>query len=261
MATSNASLGRYVYNELMKKICGNTFSAGSRLPSEERLAKEFGVSRPVVREALSQLRNEGIIESRRGAGSFLIRTTQPTLTGALRIDNWSDIFHCYEYRADLESRIAALAARRGTRSEKENIQRLYEVQKRDFFSEPLRGEQTAMDRDTAFHMAVAMATHNHFYIEALQALRKEMSESMYLIIKLFQSHKDRHFQIVAEEHGWVVNAILAGDADLAETAMRLHILNARDSLLPTETTNAQQGLGDLPKPILGKVVNTLPPEK
>ena len=247
MSTSSASLGRFVYNELMKKICGNTFSAGARLPSEEKLAHEFGVSRPVVREALSQLRSEGIIESRRGAGSFLIRTTQPTLTKTLHIDNWSDIFHCYEYRADLESRIAGLAARRGTRSEKEIIQKLYERQKREFFSAPDQGEETAMDRDTAFHMAVAMATHNHFYIEALQALRLEMSQSMYLIIKLFQSHKERHYQIVAEEHGWVVNAILAGDAELAETAMRLHILNARDSLLPTETTNAQQGLEDLSK--------------
>ena len=95
------SLGNYVYQQLLQQICvDNLYAIGAKLPPEERLAKEFGVSRPVVRIALAQLRTEGIIQSRQGSGSYVIRTSQ----GAVKIDqvdNWSDINQFYEYRAHL----------------------------------------------------------------------------------------------------------------------------------------------------------------
>lgn len=101
------SLGNYVYQQLLQQICvDNLYAIGAKLPPEERLAKEFGVSRPVVRIALAQLRTEGIIQSRQGSGSYVIRTSQ----GAVKIDqvdNWSDINQFYEYRAHLESETAS----------------------------------------------------------------------------------------------------------------------------------------------------------
>ena len=248
MTKQEPSLSAYVYDKIMLKICNGGFSAGAKLPSEESLAREYGVSRPIIREALRQLRVEGVIESRRGAGSFLIRTPQPALSGALRIENWTDILHCYEYRAYLESRIAGLAASRATAEERDEIMEIFERQKREFFAcetpNGRKNEETRMDLDTDFHMTIARATHNRFYIQALQAMRNEMRQSMYMIVMLFQSHQGRHYEIISEEHGWIVNAILAGDSELASAAMKVHILNARDSLLPTQKTNAQQGLID-----------------
>lgn len=119
------SLGNYVYQQLLQQICvDNLYAIGAKLPPEERLAKEFGVSRPVVRIALAQLRTEGIIQSRQGSGSYVIRTSQ----GAVKIDqvdNWSDINQFYEYRAHLESEIARLAAERATAEDRERIQKAY----------------------------------------------------------------------------------------------------------------------------------------
>ena len=119
------SLGNYVYQQLLQQICvDNLYAIGAKLPPEERLAKEFGVSRPVVRIALAQLRTEGIIQSRQGSGSYVIRTSQ----GAVKIDqvdNWSDINQFYGYRAHLESEIARLAAERATAEDRERIQKAY----------------------------------------------------------------------------------------------------------------------------------------
>ncbi|MCI6530869.1 MAG: FadR family transcriptional regulator [Mesosutterella sp.] len=240
------SLGTYVYNELLKKISSPAaFPAGARLPSEERLAQEFKVSRPIVREALSQLREDGIIQSRRGAGSFIVRKPQPLLPDSETVDNWNDLLQGYEYRSVLESNIAYLAALRATTEDKESIRRAYLRVINEYHSNTdgtAPGTDSDMDRDTAFHMAVARATHNHYYVEALQALLDQMKATMLMIVKIFSGNPARHIQILTDEHSWIVNAILYGNPEQAKAAMMLHIQNARDSILPTELTNKMQGL-------------------
>lgn len=240
------SLGTYVYNELLKKISSPAaFPTGARLPSEERLAQEFKVSRPIVREALSQLREDGIIQSRRGAGSFIVRKPQPLLPGREAVDNWNDLLQGYEYRAALESNIAYLAALRATTEDKENIRRAYMRVINDYRKNTdgaNSGADSDMDRDSEFHMAIARATHNHYYVEALQALLEQMKATMLMIVKIFSGTPERHIQILTDEHSWVVNAILYGNPEQAKAAMMLHIQNARDSIMPTELTNKMQGL-------------------
>lgn len=240
------SLGNYVYQQLLQQICvDNLYAIGAKLPPEERLAKEFGVSRPVVRIALAQLRTEGIIQSRQGSGSYVIRTSQ----GAVKIDqvdNWSDINQFYEYRAHLESEIARLAAERATAEDRERIQKAYYHVVDDYYKnttgEASKEEESDMDRDCAFHLAIAAAAHNHFYYESLERLLSEMKQSMFLITKIFEAHKKRHVEILTEEHGWVLNAILSDNATQASAAMLLHIQNARDSIMPNKQAAQVQGL-------------------
>lgn len=65
--------------------------------------KVIKVSRPIVREALARLREDGVIHSRRGAGSFIIRIPQPLLnSNEKNMKDWMELLHCYEFRTVLE---------------------------------------------------------------------------------------------------------------------------------------------------------------
>lgn len=250
MSNNCPSLGNYVYNDLFNRIGTWELQVNARLPSEEHLAKSYKVSRPIVREALARLREDGVIHSRRGAGSFIIRIPQPLLnSNEKNMKDWMELLHCYEFRTVLEGNIAYLAAQRATNEDKARIQTAYQRVYENYYSNTSGAnpqEESDMDRDMSFHLAIAMATHNRFYVEALQAVMVHIKQSMFLITKVFQGHQERHITILKEEHNWIVNAILSGNPEQAKAAMVMHIQNARDSILPTEKTNEMQGLNVAP---------------
>jgi GntR family transcriptional regulator len=75
--TAEAPLYRRVVDALRQDIAGGRAAVGDRLPTEDELGRRFGVSRHTVREALRALREEGLIESRQGAGSTVVRPARP----------------------------------------------------------------------------------------------------------------------------------------------------------------------------------------
>ena len=84
----------------------------ARLPSETELARRFGASRPVVREALARLREDGVIVSRQGSGSYVKRRPDPAVLRFVPVGSIADVQRCFEFRAGLEGAAAALAAER-----------------------------------------------------------------------------------------------------------------------------------------------------
>src|ERR1700744_1987331 len=122
--TGNKTLTDKVTETLINKISRNEF-ADSRLPSEQAMAEGFGVSRTVIREAISRLKAEGLIDSRQGRGAF-VRTDQ--LDVPFRIDlNSEDLLgawlHIIELRRGLDTEIAYLAATRRKRDQISPIRR------------------------------------------------------------------------------------------------------------------------------------------
>ena len=87
------------------------YPANQKLPSEKTLADEFGVSRPILRDALERLRDQGLIHSRQGAGSF-VREIRSVPLGFARVETIADIQRCYEFRICIETMSARLAATR-----------------------------------------------------------------------------------------------------------------------------------------------------
>ncbi|MDR1535011.1 MAG: FadR family transcriptional regulator [Planctomycetota bacterium] len=224
-----ATLSHYVYEELLKRINGAEFTEGSRLPSEGDLARQFGVSRPVVREALAMLRDDGIIHSRRGAGSFLTRVPDSRVLTFTPIKDLEDIQRCYDFRYVLEGEIAYRAAMRHDAHDKKNMQKAFDAQD-DPGVKPGIGE---LEVDLNFHLAIAKATHNRFFHEAILAINQQMLNSMKVIHYLFND-RTYHRQIKFGYHGAVLRAILDGDADAARLNMQLHIINTRDYLFKTK---------------------------
>ena len=152
-----------VLARLQAQIAEGRYPPDARLPSESELCKAFGVSRPVVREALAQLRERDLVETVSGSGTSVKHPDADHLTHAvvrhLRVaaGETETIAKVYEARLALESTTARLAAERRSEGELEQIAALLEV---------MRTAPRELERWTAadlgFHVAVARASHNPF---------------------------------------------------------------------------------------------------
>src|SRR5579862_6590565 len=107
-------LGEHVARQIAKAIELGDHVEGARLPTEKDLAAKFGVSRPVVREALSNLRDQGLVVSRRGSGSYVARReagAQATTGAAFSpITNLAEVRRCFQFRETIEGDAAFHAA-------------------------------------------------------------------------------------------------------------------------------------------------------
>lgn len=220
-----SSLGDRVYHLLFSRISSGDYSAEQRLPSENELAAEFDVSRPIVRDALERLRKEGLIYSRQGAGSFVrTRTDQRTL-GFSPVETIADIQRCYEFRLTIEPDSAFYAARRRN---SEMMARIGAAL--DLLSDATRQQRHREDADFAFHLAVSEATNNHYYWSSMQALKNHIAVGMKLHGLSLMGPSPGGLQHVLDEHRAIFEAIRDGDADTARAAMRKHLEGSRDRL-------------------------------
>ena len=106
-------LSHQVYERIFElHRLGRVSRSSSRLPSESELSRRFGASRPIVREALARLRDDGLIVSRQGSGSYVQRRPDAAVLRFVPVGSVADIQRCFEFRVGLEGAAAALAAER-----------------------------------------------------------------------------------------------------------------------------------------------------
>ena len=210
-------LYRQIAEQLRGLIQRGEFPAGSRLPAERDLAKQLGVSRPSVREALIALEVEGWVEVRTGSGVYVLeRHGRKNGDSAIPATEWGPL-ELLRARRVLEGEIASLAALQGKRRQVDAIGDAITAMHRDCDAgiEPRAG-------DRAFHVAVANAAGNVVLLETVQtfwdARRGPLFETL-----------GGHFESVPSwrkaiaEHELVYEAIRAHDADAARDAMRHHL--------------------------------------
>src|SRR3954452_20501086 len=108
------TLAQRVVAGLKDRILAGDLSAGHKLPSETELVEEFGVSRTVVREAVTRLRAEGLVETFQGRGSFVLAMPEPTsfTVESAAIRTHHDVLDMIDFRLGIECEAAALAAAR-----------------------------------------------------------------------------------------------------------------------------------------------------
>lgn len=208
------------------------WSGGGRLPPETELAKNIGVSRPVLRQALAQLRKEGRIVSRRGSGNFV----QPrVIVGApdaefasLSIRTVHDMKNCMRFRQVVECAAAQDAARTAPPALVAEIEQAH----RALIEKP--PAQPVFEADFNFHLAIARASMNPYYEVALQTLRKQIALGQEFGRKLRDVPANEVSGRVVEEHEEVLNAIRNRDPEQARSAMESHIAFGIQRLFGTE---------------------------
>jgi GntR family transcriptional repressor for pyruvate dehydrogenase complex len=214
-----------VYRELLAQIIAGQWREGDRLSTEQALAEQFNTSRPTVREALSRLRADGIVTSRQGAGTFVVRRPDPDLPRFMPLESMSDLRRVLEFRAVVESGAAALAA---VAADDTDLERLRGALQR--LEQAVQAQTLGVDEDFEFHLAVAQATHNRFFVSVIASIQPHMEFGMNLL-RNFSLHRTSERVVrVQSEHGDIVKAIAARDPAAAERAMRTHLENTRQRM-------------------------------
>lgn len=225
-ATTSTRLGDRLSHRMAALIDRGEFGEGVRLPAESELAIRFGVSRPVIREALSRLRVMGVIVSRKGSGSYVQKRTdrpaetQPTI-GFGPLDSLAQVRKCYEFRASLEGDAAYYAAQNRT---PEMLLTMRDAL--DRMAIAMEQGIAGMNPDIEFHFAVARASGNEFFEAVMEAMRTPLEFAVNLARSLTLTRPLDHLLTVQAEHVVMFDAIEAGDKDAARIAMRTHIENA-----------------------------------
>lgn len=218
--------GRYsehVHAALSQAMLAGQLAAGTRLPSESALAAHFRVSRPVVRQALEQLRIEGLVASVRGSGSYVQAASRAAASegGGIAADI-GHILHGVELRLVLEPESAALAALRRTDADLQRLTTCVEA----FGRATLAGEPTHV-HDYGFHENIARATANPRLLQAMRALEFDVAHAVRVWRHLGRMKASVRLQDAVDEHRAILECIRAQDAEGARRAMRSHIEKAR----------------------------------
>lgn len=187
---------------LERDILSGDLAPGERL-DETRLAARFGVSRTPVREALLQLASGGLVEMRPRQGAVVAAMTVQQL------------LQMFEVMAEMEALCARLAARRMTAAERQALASLHET-----CGEPARSGDVdgyyAVNR--SFHELIYSGARNDYLEDQTRGLRNRLSS-----YRRFQLNHPGRIARSRSEHGEVVAAVVAGDADRAADAMRSHV--------------------------------------
>ena len=221
-ADLEAKLSAGIYEQLFERIVGGEFAVNARLPSETELARRFGASRPVVREALARLRDDGLIVSRQGSGSYVKRRPDQAVLQFVPVGSIADIQRCFEFRVGLEGAAAALAATRWEEHDLAQIKTAFRE-----LEACIEAGQLGVDADERFHRAVAESTHNPYHILVQTSLQPHIAFGMTLTRNLSLLRAAERLRAVQDEHRAILEAIEDRNSDGARAAMQAHIENAR----------------------------------
>ncbi|MBY3034592.1 MULTISPECIES: FadR/GntR family transcriptional regulator [Rhizobium] len=222
--TVRRGLADIVFERMLRAIKSGAYKPDERLPTEHDLAAEFEVSRPVIREALKRLRDQSLIYSRRGAGSFVRSVGLRNPLGFGQLENVADLLNCYEFRLTMEPTAAAAAAIRHDADSLKAIRQALEL-----LRDATNRQSHREDADFQFHLAIARAAQNNYFSTAMEALKDHIAVGMRFhgaSIKREASGLSRVFA----EHEAIATAIANRDEDEARRLMLEHLKGSRERL-------------------------------
>lgn len=224
--TRRQRMGDQLYGQILEQIVSGRLQEGTRLPPELDLCKMFGVSRPVVRQALQRLGADGLVHARQGSGTYVTARPADRLADFVEPHQIADYLRAIEVRLVLEGSAARRAAERRSAAELATIEAAHKC----FRLEAENGAPTP-SADLAFHMAIANASGNSFYVSLLQQLHNFISGFMSVALRLTRTSPRERTSQVLHEHTLILEAIKLQDGDAAQLAMQFHITQARRRLV------------------------------
>ncbi len=218
----DTTLADRVYEQLLSMIVQGEIGVGEKLPTEHALSERMNVSRPILRQALKQLRADDVIVSRQGSGSFVKRRPDEEVLDFAPVGSIADIQRTFEFRAAIEGEAAYLAAQRSSETDINQMRAaLAELDR------CIKENELGVDADEVFHAAICRASDNHYFASARSSMKSNILTGMNLTRNLSLMKPRVRLETVQQEHREILKAIEAGDATAARAAMRRHIENAR----------------------------------
>lgn len=222
------SLAHEVVLDIGEKIRSGVYQPGSKLPTEVEIMRHYGVSRTVVREAISRLQAAGIAQTRHGVGTFIVGNRESI---GFKVDPDAlvmirELMAVLEMRASLETEAAGLAAMRRSEQDLEAMRQTLD----QFWASIEQGGDT-VELDVQFHKQIAMASANHYFSDVLDHLgNMVMPRARVGSGKLIRDTSAEYLRKICGEHETIYSAILRKDSRMARAAMHLHLGNSRERL-------------------------------
>ncbi len=218
------TLGARTAARLLAKIREDGLAPGTRLPSEQAMSEHFGVSRTVLREAIAQLKADRILSSRKGSGTFICAEEPQPSAGedAATEQSVQSLLNLIEVRRGLESETAALAALRRTPGQLAEIEHALRR-----IEEAVASGVSGVEEDVRFHLSIAEATGNPYWVKFTEMFAQPTRAA----VKVTRANEARRADFsnqVRQEHEKIVQAIAAGDPELARKAAAEHMMHAAE---------------------------------
>jgi len=225
--TRGRGLAHTLVDDFGARIRDAVLRPGDKLPTESEIMQAFGVSRTVVREALSKLQAAGLVETHHGVGTFVL---QQRASGVFRLDAGDiatsvDVLAVLELRISLETESAGLAATRRTDEQLRAMRQALD----DFESNvAVAGDTVAPD--FRFHLQIAQSTGNPYFADIMSHLGTTIIPRTRINAIRNLDRGGTYLSRVNREHEEIYAAIARCDAESARAAMRIHLTNSRERL-------------------------------
>ncbi len=220
------TLALELVESLGDRIRDGRIPAGDKLPTEAAVMREFGVSRTVVREALSKLQASGLVETRHGVGTFVVGfgDSAPFRIAPEQFATLRDVIAVLELRIGVETEAAALAAQRRSDDNLVSLRTALNA-----FANAIEAGQDSVGADFQFHLEIARSTLNQHFAELISTLGSMIIPRARLDKPdAFSPQRREYLRRVHAEHESIYQAIANRDSEGARAAMRTHLANSRE---------------------------------
>lgn len=243
--TPGAHLSDQVAEVLTIEIRSGRLAVGSKLPTEAALVVQFSVSRTVIREAVSRLKSQGLVDSRQGSGVFVKEVGfSPLNFDAKYAASKQAVIQMAEVRRALEAEVAGLAAQRRTQADLKRIRKSITL-----LDKAVQAGGDGVDEDVEYHRAIADAARNPFLIGTLEYLGQFLRGTT-RVTRANEARRADFARQVRDEHEMIARAIEAGDAAAARKAAARHMDNAIKRIEQADPAFWQQAGVKLARPLV-----------
>jgi len=215
-----------IAEELQRIIDSGLIKPGDKLDSIENLAKQYHVGRSTIREALSQLKAKGLIESRQGGGTY-VTSPIPTMSSLqdVTVENPMELTQLLQVRIIVEVGCIELASKLRTESDMEELQRILSQ-----MEDAIGNEEISQVYDVNFHLAIARATQNPFLLSMMESISTAMSRTIRDTRSLWLYSRKEAAERLYEEHQQMLQCITDQNPEAGILVMRKHLSKVEEVL-------------------------------
>lgn len=234
-------LSHAVIEQIELLILRGILRPGERLPAERELSERMGVSRPSLREALAELHDRGLLESRAGSGVYINPGLESQFSPALRrlFSTHSEAVNDFiDFRRDMEGLASERAARFGSASDLKVIARIFEKMEA---AHARADNETESELDVTFHMSIVEASHNVVMVHMMRSMLSLLQEGIFFNrTVMFRQHVTRDMML--DQHRAINDAIQARDPAGARSAMVAHMDYVMAALLDQQRADRNEAI-------------------
>ncbi|WP_071672515.1 FCD domain-containing protein [Nioella nitratireducens] len=237
-------LSQSVVRQIEQLILRGILRPGERLPSERELSERLGVSRPSLRDAISELQDRGLLSTRAGAGIYVADVLGSAFAPALiRLfaDHDEAVFDYIAFRRDLEGVAAARAATSATETDLKVIDTLFRKMEA---AHTKRNPTDEAELDAQFHIAIIESSHNVIMLHMMRSMFDLLKEGVFYNRQVMFKQRNTR-DILLEHHRAMNEAIQARDPDAAREAVSDHLTFVENALKQQKRLERNEGIAKL----------------